>query len=615
MNRFIQRSTCAFVFVITAYAPLVAQTYWWNDAVFYEVFVRSFYDKSGDGKGDFKGLTEKLDYLNDGDPNTKTDLGITGIWLMPISASPSYHGYDVTNYKSIESDYGTKQDFITFIDAAHERGINVIVDFVLNHSSNQHPWFQKSAANDAHYRNFYRWSAVNETYNGPWGQDVWHYYNNSNYYYGLFWGGMPDLNYEYQPVKDSLFAAATFWLEDMKVDGFRCDAVKYIYENGNQLENIGPTYEFWRDFRTHYKGIKPYAMAVGEAWDATSIILNYSQGDGFDFCFEFNLADAILNAVNNGNTQALASTVQSIYYQYPYLQFASFLSNHDQNRVIEALGNDVAKNKLAAALYLTLPGIPFLYYGEELGMKGKKPDEDIRRPMQWSAASHAGFSTATPWRSVNSNFATVNVATQQADSASLLTWYKKLIAIRNNEPALRKGDYVEVQTAVSGVFAFLRTYEEESVLVVINTTEQDANNVVLSVTQEGFTAGTKYLQDVLNNSGRSVSLINSQSLSIGTVKSKSASVYKPSTIVDVADLVLKNKLVYPNPVEDWLTVEDGDEVLNNILLFDVWGRAQIVEKHYANGFMQMNVSELASGIYYLSFLEGSIKRSIKIVKQ
>lgn len=610
-----KRVLFASCLVLMSNAMVFSQTYWWNDAVFYEVFVRSFYDKSGDGKGDFKGLTEKLDYLNDGDPNTTTDLGVTGIWLMPISSSPSYHGYDVTNYKSVESDYGTKQDFHDFIEAAHARGIKVIIDFVMNHSSSQHLWFQKSAANDPHYRNFYRWSTTDGAYNGPWGQDVWHRHSTSNYFYGLFWSGMPDLNYEYQPVKDSLFSAASYWLDEMNVDGFRCDAVKYIYENGGQLENLSSTYSFWRDFRSHIKDVKPNAMAVGEAWDATSVILNYSQGDGFDFCFEFNLAEAIIQTMNTGNTSLLYNTAHYIYQQYPYLQFATFLSNHDQNRIIETLGNDIGKNKLAAALYLTLPGIPFLYYGEELGMKGVKPDEDIRKPMQWSAASNAGFSTSTPWRAVNSNYATVNVVAQQNDSSSLLNWYKKLISLRSSEASLRKGEYIEVLSTSSEVFAFMRTHENDPVLVVVNTGEQNQENLMLSLTQEEFPSNTNYLNDLLNNRGRAVAMNTSQSLNIGSVLGRSAALYKFSSIVGAEKGVAGGMTPYPNPTSDWVSVDLQGMRLTSVLLKDAVGREQIVQHEVVKGILNVDVSHVETGLYYLIVSYGTTKSVLKICKQ
>lgn len=175
-------------------------TYWWNDTVFYEIFVRSFYDSDGDGIGDLQGIIQKLDYLNDGNPETSSDLGITGIWLMPVSQSPSYHGYDVTDYYTIEDDYGNNDDFLALMDACHARGIKVIVDLVMNHCSSQHPWFIASQQNDPEYTDWFRWSSTDPGYLGPWGQPVWHQGTNGLYYYGIFWGGMPDLNYAHSPV-------------------------------------------------------------------------------------------------------------------------------------------------------------------------------------------------------------------------------------------------------------------------------------------------------------------------------------------------------------------------------------------------------------------------------
>ena len=241
------------------------ELHWWNDAVFYEIFVRSFHDSDGDGIGDLQGLTQKLDYLNDGDPATDDDLGITGIWLMPINDSPSYHGYDAVDYRAINPDYGTMADFQAFLAAAHARGIKVIIDYVMNHCSNQHPWFVAAAQNDPTYRDYFRWSASDPGETGPWGQDVWHW-NTSGWYYGLFWSGMPDLNYDTPAVKTEMFDTATYWLDTIGVDGFRLDAVLYIDEDGGQLQNTPETLQFWQDYNTHVKAVKPDVLSVGEAW-------------------------------------------------------------------------------------------------------------------------------------------------------------------------------------------------------------------------------------------------------------------------------------------------------------------------------------------------------------
>ncbi|MES2484846.1 MAG: alpha-amylase family glycosyl hydrolase, partial [Bacteroidota bacterium] len=199
------------------------QTFWWNETVFYEAFVRSFKDSNGDGKGDIQGLISKLDYLNDGNPNTTTDLGVTGLWLMPIMQSPSYHGYDVTDYMAVEQDYGTNADFQQLITECHNRGIKVIIDLVMNHTSNQHPWFVASTNPTSDKRDWYIWEDTNPGTPGPFG-DAW-YQNNGAYYYGAFYSGMPDLNFNNPEVHQAFEDVSEFWLTDMHVDGFRLDAV------------------------------------------------------------------------------------------------------------------------------------------------------------------------------------------------------------------------------------------------------------------------------------------------------------------------------------------------------------------------------------------------------
>lgn len=205
---------------------------WWNNRVFYEVFVRSFYDSDGDGIGDLQGVIQKLDYLQ--------ELGVTGLWLMPVAQSPSYHGYDVMDYYAIEQDYGTNEDFLALMEAAHERDMVVIVDLVMNHTSNQHPWFIASAEGDPDYADFYIWEEQPGRYTSPWGSNVWHP-RDGRYYYGLFWEGMPDLNYENPAVTAEMQKVIDFWLEEMGVDGFRLDAIRHLIEDGSVQENTPET--------------------------------------------------------------------------------------------------------------------------------------------------------------------------------------------------------------------------------------------------------------------------------------------------------------------------------------------------------------------------------------
>ncbi|MCX6100050.1 MAG: alpha-amylase family glycosyl hydrolase, partial [Candidatus Bipolaricaulota bacterium] len=235
---------------------------WWQDAAFYEVFVRSFQDSNGDGKGDLAGLIERLDYLNDGDPATTDDLGVTALWLMPIMESPSYHGYDVIDYYKVESDYGSNADFQRLIQEAHERGIRVIVDLVLNHTSTQNPWFGASLNRASPYRSWYIWSDANPGYAGPWGEQVW-YPRGGAFYFGVFWSGMPDLNYRNPDVTSRMLDVARYWLADMGADGFRLDAVRYLIENGVAQEDTPATHFWLKGFDAVAKGWSPDAYLVG----------------------------------------------------------------------------------------------------------------------------------------------------------------------------------------------------------------------------------------------------------------------------------------------------------------------------------------------------------------
>jgi len=507
------------------------QLSWWNNTVFYEAFVRSFYDSDGDGIGDFNGFIEKLDYLNDGDINTDEDLGIGGIWLMPINPSPSYHGYDVSNYYGINPDYGTMAEFQAFLDTAHARGIKVIIDLVMNHSSSQHQWFIDSKNYQNNKRNYYRWSQSNPGYNGPWGQQVWHWHN-SGYYYGVFWGGMPDLNYDEPQVVDSMFHVAEYWLNDIGVDGFRLDAAGLIFEDGENLEHVPATIQFWKDFSAHTKSIAPESFAVGEVWTNTNTIANYVEDDGLDFCFEFDLAGTILNAVNNGDASSIYSKMSEVYNVYPYLQWGSFLTNHDMNRVMNSLAQDENKNKLAAAIYLTLPGIPFIYYGEEIGMLGEKPDEDIRRPMQWTNGYQAGFTTGIPWNSINGNYTSFNVQTELADSNSILNQYKKLIKVRNLKPALQEGDYLEALADKNAVFSFLRATEDDTALIVINTATNLISDIKLNLANSGLPSGAYNWFDLMNNEFQTFQINSEHLMTIPEMESMEVMILSSSQIIE-----------------------------------------------------------------------------------
>lgn len=454
---------------------------WWSDTVFYQIFVRSFYDSNGDGIGDFNGIIEKLDYLNDGNPETTSDLGVTGLWLMPIFPSPSYHGYDVTDYYSVNPQYGTMQDFKNLIAEAHKRGIRVTIDLVINHTSIRHPWFIESQSGDeSPKRDWYIWSKDNPGFSGPWGQKVWHKLGDA-YYYALFWEGMPDLNFENPEVVAEVFKIARFWLE-AGVDGFRLDGAKHIVEEGSAQENTSSTHSWWKSFRTFYKGVNPQAVTVGEVWSSSQEVARYLQGDELDLAFNFDLAAALVSAAGNNSASLARNALEQNLRIFKPWQFASFLTNHDQERVMDKVGQDVNRAKVAASLLLTSPGIPFIYYGEEIGMTGRKPDENIRTPMQWSGEANAGFTTSSyPWRLPNMDYKEKNVVLQSSDANSLLSHYRKLIQLRNQHAALRIGDLVFVDSRGRDVLAFLRVIEEEIVLVVINLSKNDISDYALTL--------------------------------------------------------------------------------------------------------------------------------------
>lgn len=477
-------------------------TNWWKDAVFYEIFVRSFYDSDGNGIGDFNGITAKLDYLNDGDPTTNTDLGITGIWLMPIFPSPSYHGYDVTDYYSINPQYGTMEDFKHLVEEAHKRGIHIVIDMVINHTSDKHPWF-KDAKSDVNspYRDWYIWSETDPNYKGPWNEDVWHP-SLTGYYYGIFESFMPDLNYNNPEVTAEMEKVYSFWLKDVGIDGFRLDAAKHLIEENQLQQNTASTHRWYQKMYPVYKEMNPSAMTVGELFgDSMSVASKYVKNNEFDLVFNFQLATTIIKAAQTGRGKNVSRVIETSNAFLTEYQYAPFLTNHDQNRVMGEFQNDVNKAKIAAAMLLTAPGTPFIYYGEEIGMGGSKPDENIRRPMQWDNTANAGFTTGKPWRSPDANFTDINVSSQTKDPDSLLSNYRELIHLREIHPVLQTGQYIAVDCNNPAVYSALRVDEKEIVLVLINLDKETITNYELDAANTILLDKT-YNADVLLGSGQ-----------------------------------------------------------------------------------------------------------------
>jgi len=471
---------------------------WTEGAVFYEIFVRSFSDSDGDGKGDLNGLISRLDYLNDGDPATTGDLGVDAVWLMPVFRSPSYHGYDTTDYESINPDYGSNADFDRFLAEAHRRGIRVILDFVMNHTSSEHPWFVDSSSGASSVkRDWYVWSPIDLGWMQPWGNSpTWHPKNGA-FYYGIFWSGMPDLNFRTPAVRAEIERLAHLWL-DRGVDGFRLDATRHLIETGPGpgQSDTPETHTFLKEFAASVRGTHPSASLVGENWTETPTIATYygstaavAGGDELPMNFDFPLAEQIVRAVNAGDAGGIAEKIAEIQSLYPAgVVDAPFLTNHDQVRVATQLSRSPSKMRNAAAILLTLPGAPFLYYGEEVGLQNGTTgnDEAKRTPMPWDGTAGGGFTTGAPWFPFAPGRETENVAAEMGDRTSLLSRYRDLIRLRHASSALARGDMeLLTPTGSSPTLAFLRVDGAERVFVAHNLTDSFVTGGPYTVTATG----------------------------------------------------------------------------------------------------------------------------------
>ncbi|HSP93798.1 MAG TPA: alpha-amylase family glycosyl hydrolase, partial [Thermoanaerobaculia bacterium] len=400
-----------------------------------------------------------------------------------------YHGYDTVDYETINPDYGTNADFARLISEAHRRGIRVIVDFVVNHTGSGHPWFADSAssASSAH-RDWYVWRRDDPGWTQPWGgtNPTWHPLNGF-YFYGVFWEGMPDLNFRTPAVRREIERLASLWL-DRGVDGFRLDAARHIVEDGpGQAQVDTPeTHAYWKEFAAFVRAARPQAILVGENWTETPIIATYygstaeiAAGDELPMNFDFPLAEQVLAGVDSGDASVIAAKLAEIQSVYPPgVIDAPFLTNHDQVRVATRLASNPGKMRNAPAILLTLPGAPFLYYGEEIGLQNgtTNNDEAKRTPMPWDATAGGGFTTGSPWFPFAPGQGGANVAAQTKDAGSLLSRYRSLVRARKSSPALRTGT-LELLTPASGssrVLAFVRADGTERVLVLHNLSDSVA---------------------------------------------------------------------------------------------------------------------------------------------
>jgi glycosidase len=463
-------------------SPAPATRPWWQTAVFYEVFVRSFADSNGDGIGDLEGLRAHLDDLNDGDPATTDDLGVTALWLMPIAPSPSYHGYDVIDYTAIEPDYGDATAFRRLVDEAHARGMKVVLDYEANHSSNQNPWFVDALAGGPHH-DWYVWSATDPGWPNPIGAgNPWHA-SKAGFYYGIFSDAMPDLNLRNPAVTAALEQAAAYWT-DLGVDGFRIDAARHLIEDGPTEQLSTPETRAWlAAFRNDVHAQRADDLVLGEVDDAELTSASYVTDGSLDMTFDFEIGPAIANAVVHGDAASLLYSEGSIQKAYAGGGAGTFLSNHDQPRIMTQLRGEASAAASSAGTLLTAPGTPFVYYGEELGMVGDKPDEQIRTPYPWTAAvAGHGFTDGTPWEPFAAGADTANFTTEGADPASLLWTYRDLIRLRAAHPALATAPVLPLEASNPRVAATLRVEKSGERLIVIQNLGTDvATNVSLSL--------------------------------------------------------------------------------------------------------------------------------------
>jgi alpha-amylase len=443
--------------------------------VCYEIFVRSFCDSNGDGIGDLNGIRSKLDYLQ--------DLGVEALWLTPIQPSTTYHKYDVKDYYEIDPEYGTLDDFRVLLHDVHRRGMKLYLDLVVNHTSVEHPWFQEARTGpDSPYRNFYWWMAPDkikalgvetreETADAheifPW-HDV---QGNAQKYYAMFWNGMPDLNYDSAALREEVYKIVRYWLKDIGVDGFRLDAARHIYPYWVKEKNPA----FWEEFGRVVRETRPDGYTVGEVWAKAEEVAPYFKGLTANFHFDlcFALQKIMLKERNEGLIELIQHNHRVFGTHNSAFVDATMLSNHDQIRTGSLAGGNIVKMKLAASLLLTLPGQPYLYYGEEIGMLGVKPDPRIREPFLWTDKRQ------DPQRALwikpkYSRRGTVRAVSLQAlDPDSLLNHYKTLIALRKQKPALGQIQHPNLEPAGGKdqeVVAYLRPHPTDPVLVYHNVT-------------------------------------------------------------------------------------------------------------------------------------------------
>jgi maltose alpha-D-glucosyltransferase/alpha-amylase len=489
--------------------------HWYKNCVFYEVLIRGFYDSTGDGTGDIRGLTEKLDYLQ--------WLGIDCIWLLPIYESPLRDGgYDISDFMKILPEFGDLGDFVELVDEAHKRGLRVIADLVMNHTSDQHPWFKASQEDpDGPFGDFYVWSDSDEGYSDAriifvdTETSNWQYDPvRGQYYWHRFFSHQPDLNFDNPAVQEAMMEVLRFWL-DLGIDGFRLDAVPYLFEReGTNCENLKETHDYLKTVRKEIDRLYPDRVMLAEANQWPADVVEYfgdpaTGGDECHMAFHFPVMPRIFMAVRREQRYPISEIMSQTPKIPDNAQWGIFLRNHDEltlemvtdeerdymyseyakdprmkanigirRRLAPLLDNDRNQLELFTALLMSLPGSPVLYYGDEIGMGDNiwLGDRDgVRTPMQWTPDRNAGFSSCDPARLYLPvvmdpiyGYQAINIESQQNNTGSLLHWTRKMIEIRKRHPVFGVGDYTELSASNPSVLAFVREYGADRVLCVNN---------------------------------------------------------------------------------------------------------------------------------------------------
>ena len=484
---------------------------WYKRAVFYQVYIRAFLDSNRDGHGDLRGLTQKLDYLR--------ALGVDCLWLMPMYPSPlADDGYDIADFFGIHADYGGLDDFRRLLEETHGRGMRLITDMVINHTSEAHPWFQAARRDRASpYRGYYVWSDDDQRYkeariifvdsqtsNWTWDAAA------GQYYWHRFYPSQPDLNYDNPAVRDEMKRILRYWL-DLGVDGFRVDAVPYLYErDGTSCENLPETHAFLKDLRQLVDAEYPDRLLLCEANQWPQDVRAYlADGDEFHMAFHFPLMPRIFMSIGRADAGPIRWALENTPEIPPSCQWGTFLRNHDEltlemvspedrdwmwreyapdprmrlnlgirRRLAPLLDHDRRKIELAHSLLFSLPGSPFMYYGDEIGMGDdiSLPDRNgVRTPMQWQDAPNAGFSAA-PHEHIYAPVIDsgllgpheINAAAQQQDPASLWNTIRRMVATRRAHPAFGEGDFVWLKSSSDKIAAYRRSLQHESIVVIQN---------------------------------------------------------------------------------------------------------------------------------------------------